>query len=343
MVAYSGIDAKAQKLFDTYNVPQSVANAIKNAAAKTGVDFNYLVEKAATESGFKTGVQSKSSSATGLYQFIDSTWLAMIKKHGDDYGLDNFSDAIKQDSKGNYTVADKATRQEILNLRKDADIAAIMAAEFADDNKIYLENSVSGEIGNTDLYLAHFMGASGASRFLNAKSANGNQIAASLFPSAARANHNVFYDTSGKARTLDEVYAFFDKKFDGNGQVSETVETSTGTVDKVDNASAYEALVKTNPHVTHYTPSSLSDNGGTTNWRPMFERLSQVTGEEQDLSNEFARSGMLAPDTMMYMAALDTLGGTSRAPETNGGAGAKRWLFSDEEGKKDETQGRQWF
>ncbi len=338
MVAYSGIDAKAQKLFDTYNVPKSVANAIQNAARKTGVDFTYLVEKAATESGFKTGISSKTSSATGLYQFIDSTWLSMIKQHGDEYGLGNYADAITRDERGRYTVADKAMKQEILNLRKNADIAALMAAEFADDNKHYLENSVSGEIGNTDLYLAHFMGAGGASRFLNEKSANGNQIAASLFPSAARANRNVFYDTNGKARTLDDVYAFFDKKFDNGGRDTQVAGTTT------DDADAYNALAQTAPRMARYTPNSLLASSSGTNWRPMFEKLTQLTGEEQDFSNQFHKGGMLALDTMMYMAALDTLGGASRAPELNGGAGASLWLSSEKEDSGADNSGsRRWF
>ena len=42
------------------------------------------------------------------------------------------------------------------------------------------------------------------------------QQAAVLFPAAAKANRNVFYDqTTGRAKSLDEVYTFFDGKFGG--------------------------------------------------------------------------------------------------------------------------------
>ena len=50
-----------------------VASAIQNASNKTGVDFSYLMQQAQIESSFKTDVKACSSSATGLFQFIDST------------------------------------------------------------------------------------------------------------------------------------------------------------------------------------------------------------------------------------------------------------------------------
>jgi len=175
-----------------------VLNAIGNASAKTGVDFAYLVQQAQAESNFNPTIKASTSSATGLFQFIKSTWMDMIEKHGEKYGID---------TKG-------MSQQEILDLRKDPEIASNMAAEFASENEKFLNTHWGGEVGSTELYLAHFMGAGGAASFLNARDENGLKTAADLFPSAAKANHNVFYEKgTGRARSLDEVYAFFDKKF----------------------------------------------------------------------------------------------------------------------------------
>ncbi len=121
--------------------PSGVLNAIKSASAKTGVDFAYLMEKAAAESSFKPDAKAKTSSATGLFQFIESTWMGMVKEHGAKYGID--------------TTLDK---KSLLELRKDPQIASFMAAEFAKDNQTYLEKTIGGDIGNTELYFAHFMG-----------------------------------------------------------------------------------------------------------------------------------------------------------------------------------------
>jgi len=177
--------------------PTHVTQAIKTAASKTGVSFSYLMEKAAAESSFNPTVKAKTSSATGLFQFIESTWMDMMNKHGAKHGIDTNQD-----------------KQSLLNLRKNPAIASMMAAEFASDNKAHLEQTVKRDIGETEMYFAHFMGAGGASAFLNQLEKNPNNTAADIFPKAANANRNVFYDSkTGEARSLQEVYNFFDKKF----------------------------------------------------------------------------------------------------------------------------------
>jgi len=198
------------KALNAYNVPRDVYHAIKNAAAKTGVNFTYLMEKAAVESSFDKNAKARTSSATGLYQFIESTWLKMVKDHVDKHGLGKF--AAKIDDQGR--VSDSRTRAEILNLRKNPEIASLMAAEFDSQNYARLKQNVGGEIGSTELYMAHFLGAGGASSFLNAMKKSPNMVAADIFPKEARANRNVFYDArTGTPRTLSQVHAFFDRKF----------------------------------------------------------------------------------------------------------------------------------
>lgn len=186
-----------------------IADAIQQAASKTGVDFSYLLQQAQVESSFKADAKSSSSSATGLYQFIDSTWISMINKYGDKYGLSDYADKISDNGK----VADKQTKSEILNLRNNPEICSLMAGEFAAENKSYLESCVKGDVGSTELYMAHFMGAGGAAKFLNALHKDPTASAADAFPQAASANKNVFYTKAGKEKSLAEVYAFFDNKF----------------------------------------------------------------------------------------------------------------------------------
>lgn len=209
-----------------FQVPKTVYNAIRNAAAKTGVNFTYLVEKAAAESSFDTNAKAKTSSATGLFQFIESTWLSMVKEHGDKYGLSKYVDKIDD----NGRVKDSKTRNEILNLRKDPEISSLMAAEFASGNYDYLQQHVGGKIGSTELYLAHFLGAGGASGFLNAMKKSPNMAAADVFPKESRANRSVFYNSkSGAPRSLREVYAYFDKKFDAGPSTPVTPSVMTAT------------------------------------------------------------------------------------------------------------------
>jgi len=210
--------------------PQNVIKAVQKASARTGVDFGFLMEKAAAESSFNPTAKAKTSSATGLYQFIESTWLNMVKTHGGKYGLGAYADKIEIRN-GKPCVAD-CDRDEILNLRNDPEIAALMAGEFTADNRDFLKRNVGGKIGPTELYFAHFMGAGGAAKFLNSRKINGDVTAAELFPAAAKANKNVFYDSkTGKARSLDDVYAFFDRKFSGNAAAAKTAPKQTVPAD----------------------------------------------------------------------------------------------------------------
>ncbi len=193
------------------NAPKRIVQAIQNASAKTGVDFAYLMEKAAAESSFNPQAKAKTSSATGLFQFIESTWMSMVKNHGHKYGLGEFADKIDT----NGRVNDRAARKDILELRKDPQVASYMAAEFAAQNKARLERTVGGDIGKTELYFAHFMGAGGAGAFLKELEENPLSRGVDIFPREARANRGVFFDQqTGQPRTLQQIYDFFDKKFD---------------------------------------------------------------------------------------------------------------------------------
>lgn len=185
----------------TARAPRNVLQAIEQASTKTGVNFAYMVKQAAAESSFNPVAKARTSSASGLYQFIESTWMNMIEKHGSKYGINT----------------EGKSRAEILALRNDPETASFMAAAFAGENERFLHTHWGGKIGETELYFAHFMGAGGAAAFLKARDENPMQEAALLFPKAAKANRNVFYDSqTGRSRTLDEVYSFFDKKFSGS-------------------------------------------------------------------------------------------------------------------------------
>lgn len=194
------------------SVNRRVTAAIENASAKTGVDFGYLVDQARIESGMRPDARASTSSATGLYQFTKQTWLATVKQHGTAHGLKWAADAINGQGDGSYRVDDPAMRSSILGLRTDPDAAAAMAAEFASDNGDFLSGQLGREPEPVDLYLAHFLGAAGASQFLSAYQENPETAAAPLLPRAAAANRNVFYKDSGEARSVAEIRENFRAK-----------------------------------------------------------------------------------------------------------------------------------
>lgn len=189
-----------------------VGSAIRQAALNTGMDFSYLLRQARIESGFNPNAKARTSSATGLFQFTEQTWLATVKKHGAEQGLGWAAAAIQRGPNGRYHIADPNLRQAILNLRKDPQSSASMAGAFAADNRTYLERHLGRPVESVDLYLAHFLGAGGASKFLSAQDTNPSTAAAAIVPAAARANRSIFYKNDGTPRTLAEVRDHFAAK-----------------------------------------------------------------------------------------------------------------------------------
>lgn len=209
-------------------VSPQVLDALKEASARTGVDFSYLLEKATVESSLKPDAEARTSSATGLFQFIETTWLNVVKEHGRAYGLSQEAAAITRRADGSPSVADRQMRAHILSLRKDPYLSSVMVGEFTRDNQAYLEKTVGGKIGPTELYLAHFLGAQGASKFIGALRENPHQAAATLFPQAARANLPVFYHNGSEAKTLEEIYRSFEGKMKGESIGSVIAERGAG-------------------------------------------------------------------------------------------------------------------
>ena len=176
-----------------------VRAAIAQAAQKTGVDFNYLLAQARLESGLNPNAQAKSSSASGLFQFLGGTWLNMIERHGAENGLGWAAAAIDHGR-----IADPTMRAQVMALRFDPQASSMMAAELASDNRAVLQPILGRDPDASELYLAHFLGQGGASQFLTALRDNPGQTAASLFPEAAAANTQIFYGANG-ARSVGEV------------------------------------------------------------------------------------------------------------------------------------------
>lgn len=192
----------------------NVTTAIAAASQKTGIDFNYLLGQAQVESGMRVDARAGTSSATGLYQFIEQSWLGVVKEHGGKHGLGWASDSIRQAASGRFVVSDPQARQAILSLRNDPQAASLMAAEHAGDNKDALESALGRDATGTDLYMAHFLGIGGARKFLKAMDGNPERSGAALFPAAARANRNIFYASNGAPRSLGEIYERFAGKLD---------------------------------------------------------------------------------------------------------------------------------
>ena len=161
-------------------VPSTVAQYIMNAAAKIGIDPSLMFSVAKIESNFKTSATNKITGATGLFQFLPSTWGWLIKKYKD-LGF---------------------TASDINDPQKNA----IMGAVYLKS----IQNALSGALGRmpsaVETYLGHFLGTTGAIRFLKTMMTDPKTAAASMFERAAKANRNLFYKADGTPLSLAEVF-----------------------------------------------------------------------------------------------------------------------------------------
>jgi hypothetical protein len=183
-----------------------VVEAIRRGAAETGADFDYLLRTAERESALDPRARAPTSSATGLFQFIEQTWLGMVRKEGARFGLDAEAQAITRGADGRYAVSDPGQRNAILSLREDPMIAAKLAGALTDSNHAQLARSLGREPRPADLYIAHFLGAGAAADLIDTAQRDPGRNAAAMFPEAARANQRIFYDASGNPRGAGAVY-----------------------------------------------------------------------------------------------------------------------------------------
>src|ERR1700743_1753462 len=94
-----------------------VAGAIKQAASSTGVSFEYMLTTAKMESDFNPTAGASTSSAKGLYQFIEQTWLGTVKEAGGQLGYGQYSDAIGKTSSRGDGLSDPGMRRARMELR----------------------------------------------------------------------------------------------------------------------------------------------------------------------------------------------------------------------------------
>lgn len=141
------------------------------------------------ESGGVATAKNTRSTATGLGQFIESTWLRMMRDYRPDF------------------VA-TMDRGQLLALRTDPTLSREMVKRLAQENEAYLRGRGHG-ITSGWLYLAHFLGPEGANRVLSAQ--DGQTILAVMGGGVVNANPFL------KDYTVADLKAWATRKMDGKG------------------------------------------------------------------------------------------------------------------------------
>ncbi|EGF89525.1 transglycosylase SLT domain protein [Asticcacaulis biprosthecium C19] len=224
----------------------AVMGSLQRAASATGVNFDYLLRTAQRESSLNPKAKAPTSSAAGLFQFIEQTWLGTMKSAGAKHGYGAYADQITRGRDGRYHVTNSAARRDILNLRYNADAAAVMGAELTAGHAAYLKGRIGRDVTQGELYAAHFLGPEGAANLITAAQNRPGASAAALFPAAARANPTIFY-SHGRSRTVTEVMANLTKT-GGNapmpiGDPAPQMDTERVTIARWDKVQSDQAII----------------------------------------------------------------------------------------------------
>jgi hypothetical protein len=205
-----------------------VEAAIQRASTATGVDFSFLMRTAKRESGGDPTARAGTSSASGLFQFVDQTWLSTLKQHGAKYGYARYADLIQRGQDGRFYVAGGAeAKKAVMGLKLDPHASSLMAGELTSDHAAYLKGRVGRAPTAGELYAAHFLGPQGSARLIEAVQSSPRASAASLFPEAAGANRSIFY-RDGQPVTVAQLYGNLTRTHAGDAGV--TVQRDQGFV-----------------------------------------------------------------------------------------------------------------
>ena len=324
-----------------------IAGAIKQAASTTGASFEYLLATAKMESNFNPTAGASTSSAHGLFQFIDQTWLGTVKEAGARLGYGDYAAAITRSPSGSYSVSNPAARAAIMKLRDDPAAASSMAAVLTQSNSFKLTGKIGRRPTDGELYMAHFMGVGGAAKLIANAEDNPRASGARLFPNAAAANRSIFYDRSGRARSVSEVYSVLTSRYASaaNSQATRTAMASVGALPahaalaSSSDGAVFRAGLPDVRTVTPVTLASAAPQPGHPTAGPIFRTLFKVGERTQPVSPavhelwgnssslmSVAAANSPAPDT----TAVQALPRSARTPEVR--APQPLDLFSDRSG-----------
>ena len=332
-----------------------VAGAIKQAAMSSGTSFQYLLATAKMESDFNPSVGASTSSAHGLFQFIDQTWLATFKDAGAQLGYGSYANMITRSWDGSYSVADPAARQTIMKLRDDPTVASDMAAALTQTNSFRLTGMIGRRPTDSELYMAHFMGVGGAAKLIGNAEDNPQASAARLFPNAAAANRSIFYDrTSGRARSVSEVYSVLQQRYASAASSSATqsamasvggdikpavaVASASGSSNlaapSIDSATYLSTFPDTRSAAALASTASATTVASAAPSSPVFRSLFQDGGRSQPVSQAvrelWGSSASLTSDPPVSSGTTTPSNTVAALPASSTGGGLD--LFSDRNG-----------
>lgn len=222
------------------------------------------------------------STAFGVGQFIESTWLDLFKKH------------FPEQAAG-------MSRESILALRADRAISEALIEDYARENAAVLQKA-GVTVTDAALQLSHFLGAGDAAKVLNA--APGTPLAGLIDPDSIAANPTIL----GGGKTVDDAILFAQNRVGGSRSVAaQEMDKETAALKKLNEAKAdFEAQLKAEGEAINLEISNIGKSTAA----------AEYAAVKQDLLNQLTAAGI--PLTKEYAAAIEDIANASAARVTAG-------------------------
>lgn len=212
--------------FGPVRVKSAIVEHVVKAAKIADMDPALLMAIADKESNFAPKAKASTSSASGLFQFVEATWLKAIRAFGWRHGQSEAAKAIAGDDGEPRALPQK--RAELLRLRNDPYLSAVLAAEMLKRDGDRIAEKLGRPLTPGETYLIHFLGPDDAERFMKKMDEQPRASAAALLPKPARANKPIFYERHGRrmnARSVQEVHEAFEAMIDKRASRYQDVES----------------------------------------------------------------------------------------------------------------------
>lgn len=215
-----------------------------------------MMRLAASESGFKPSVKHAKATAAGLFQFIDATWRAQLKKYGPKFGIP--PNAHQSDARAN----------------------ALIGAQFVKDN---LERRSAREglpPSAAMAYLDHWLGEAGANRFFQKlKTSPGEIVTNGALVGNEFTLNQALAREGGKGRILSvaETYQNLDRILDKKGR-------DFGVVEPLGGGGGFAGIAGI-PSPTNFIQTALNSAGQS---QPQMDKSAHkgfITKAVQDIAN----------------------------------------------------------
>ena len=190
------VDLLGTLRFGPVRVESAIVEHVIEAAKIADMDPALLMAIADKELSFAPKAKAGTSSASGLFQFVEATWFKALRAFGWRHGHEQEAMAIQGDDKEMRVAPQK--RAELLRLRNDPYLSAVLAAEMLKHDGEGIASRLGRPLTQGETYLIHFLGPEDAERFMKKMDDDPRASAAALLPKAAKANKPIFYERQGR-------------------------------------------------------------------------------------------------------------------------------------------------